>query len=118
MAFALAAATKGLFKAGAVKEIVSFRPWIDTSLVGGIISNLLVVILFGEIYWQVDQDQDQTHFGFASALDAYYFSTITSSSVGYGDILPRTPKAKALTMVHVMATFFVMLPIIFKALEP
>lgn len=119
VACAIAVAFKSLAMTGAFKEIVTYRPLIDTSLMGGILSNLILVIAFAELYWHVDQRQDggREHFGFETALDAYYYSTVTSSSVGYGDILPKTPKAKILTMVHIMSMFFVMLPIVVKALE-
>ncbi|CAN0405437.1 unnamed protein product, partial [Ectocarpus sp. 13 AM-2016] len=68
----IASALKGLVMSGGVKEIVSFRPWIDTSLVGGILSNLILLVVFAELYWQLDQGDDHTHFGFSSAIDAYY----------------------------------------------
>lgn len=114
----IAIAIRGLMLSGGVKEIVSFRPWIDTSLVGGILSNLILLVVFAELYWQLDQgDDDHEHFGFSSAIDAYYFSAVTSSSVGYGDLLPKTPKAKLLTIAHILAMFFVMLPVVVKALE-
>lgn len=117
VACALALALKMLAITGSAKEIASFRPLVDKSLTGGIISNLFVLVLFAEIYWQIDQDDTETHFGFESVLDAYYFSTVTSSSVGFGDYLPKTKKAKVLTMVHIMSMFFVMLPVVLKALE-
>lgn len=113
----IAIALRGLFVSGGVQEILSFRPWIDTTLVGGILSNLIVLVVFAELYWQVDQAGDHAHFGFSSAIDAYYFSAVTSSSVGYGDFLPKTPRAKLLTVLHILAMFFVMLPVVLKALE-
>ncbi len=116
VACAIALALKSL-----PSEIFTFKPWIDASLVGGILSNLVLLVVFAELYWHVDQEKDfergGQHFGFESALDAYYYSTVTSSSVGYGDFLPRTPKAKMLTMIHIVSVFFVMLPVILKALE-
>lgn len=120
VACAIAVALKSLAMTGAVTEIATYRPWIDTSLMGGILSNLIILVVFAELYWNLDQGEEEdgrTHFGFESALDAYYFSTVTSSSVGYGDLLPKTPKAKVLTMIHIMCMFFVMLPVVLKALE-
>ena len=35
-------------------------------------------------------------------LDALYFSVITLATVGYGDIVPRTPAGKIFTMVYLM----------------
>jgi hypothetical protein len=47
---------------------------------------------------------DPEEFGFKSALDPYYFSFTTMSSVGYGDLSPKTERAKMLgydpTSVH------------------
>ncbi|CAM9262949.1 unnamed protein product, partial [Hapterophycus canaliculatus] len=117
VACAIAIATKGLAMSGAATEIISFRPWVDNALVGGILSYLIVLVVFAELYWQLDQDDDEKHFGFASVVDAYYFSTVTSSSVGFGDILPKSNRAKLLTMAHILAMFFVMLPVVLKALE-
>lgn len=116
----IAIALKGLVMSGGVKEIASFRPWIDTALVGGMLSSMILLVVFAELYWQLDQEglpDDDAHFGFSSAIDAYYFSAVTSSSVGYGDLLPKTPKAKLLTIAHILAMFFVMLPVVVKALE-
>lgn len=120
VACAIAVALKSLAMTGAVTEIATYRPWVDTSLVGGILSNLLLLVVFAEMYWHLDQGEEEDgrkHFGFESAFDAYYFSTVTSSSVGYGDVLPKTREAKFLTMMHIMCMFFVMLPVVLKALE-
>lgn len=120
MACVIAVALKSLSVTGATSAIVSYRPWIDRSLMGGILSNLLLIVVFAELYWQVDRSPvsaDQTHFGFESVLDAYYFSVVTSSSVGYGDVLPQTRKAKMLTIVHIVSMFFILLPMVLKALE-
>lgn len=105
-------------KNGGIREIVSFRLFKDRVLVDSIISNILVVIVFAELYWLLDEVDDEDHFGFDDPLDAYYFSMVTSSSVGYGDILPLTKKAKVLNMVHIMTMFFVVLPIVLEALKP
>ena len=37
--------------------------------------------------------------------DVLYFTAVTHSSTGYGDIYPLTPTAKALVMGHVMMVF-------------
>lgn len=109
---------KILKRNGGFKEIVSFGLSSDNVLVSSIVSNILVVILFAELYWILDQDDEEEHFGFDSYVDAYYFSVVTSSSVGYGDLLPLTKKAKVLNMVHILSMFFVVLPVVFEALKP
>jgi len=114
----LALLLKLLSKNGGISEITSFRPFGDTTLIGGIVSNILVVILFAELYWGLDKSDDEEHFGFKSPLDAYYFSTVTSSSVGYGDFLPLSNKAKMLNMTHIVVMFFIFIPIVLEALKP
>jgi hypothetical protein len=112
-----AALLKALQRVGGFREILTFNVFKDTTLLGTIISNLLVVIVFAELYWALDQDETEKHFGFGDPLDAYYYSTVTSSSVGYGDLLPKTRKAKVLTMVHILTMFFLVLPVISEALK-
>jgi voltage-gated potassium channel len=39
-------------------------------------------------------------FGFKTALDPFYFSFTTMSTVGYGDISPKTDRAKLMVMTQ------------------
>jgi hypothetical protein len=107
-----------LTKTGGVSELFSFVISKDTPLVGTVVINLLIVIIFSELYLALDKSgEDGEHFGFSDALDAYYFTAVTTSSVGYGDILPKSRKAKLLTLFHILTFFLVGFPIILKALE-
>ena len=57
--------------------------------------NLIIIsALFGIIYSSLEPG----HFQFKSVLDPFYFSFTTMSSVGYGDITPKTNLAKVLVM--------------------
>ena len=40
-------------------------------------------------------------------FDAFYFSAITHTTVGFGDISPETKEAKLASMHHVLLVFFV-----------
>jgi hypothetical protein len=108
-----------LKKTGNVSELISFCLTKDNTLIGTVVINILIVIIFAEMYLALDNSGEEgEHFGFKDPLDAYYFSTVTSSSVGYGDLLPSSRKAKMLTIVHILTMFFIVLPIILRALEP
>jgi voltage-gated potassium channel len=50
--------------------------------------------MYGLVYSQMRPDS----FGFKSLLDPFYFSFTTMSSVGYGDISPKTDMAKLMVM--------------------
>jgi voltage-gated potassium channel len=57
---------------------------------------VIIAIFFGVLYSLLDP----VHFGFKSKLDPFYFSFTTMSSVGYGDIFPKTELAKSLVMLQ------------------
>jgi hypothetical protein len=38
-------------------------------------------------------------------IDFFYFSTVTTATVGYGDITPATPMAKLVTITHIGVSF-------------
>jgi voltage-gated potassium channel len=59
---------------------------------------LTVTIVYGLIYSQMRPE----HFGFKSSLDPFYFAFTTMSSVGYGDISPKTDTAKLMVMTQQM----------------
>jgi len=42
------------------------------------------------------------HYERLSWLDSMYFSVITLSTVGYGDITPQTPAGKVFTMIYIL----------------
>jgi hypothetical protein len=52
-----------------------------------------IILLIGMIFYRQVEGW--------SWLDALYFSVITLSTVGYGDLSPSTPEAKIFTMVYI-----------------
>ena len=71
---------------------------------------ITVALLYGYLYSLMDPEE----FGFKSALDPYYFSFTTMSSVGYGDFSPKTERAKMLVMTQQALIFGELLKLLFK----
>lgn len=61
-----------------------------------ILSLLIVTLTYGLIYSLMPKEE----FGFKTALDPFYFSFTTMSTVGYGDISPKTDRAKLMVMTQ------------------
>ena len=55
---------------------------------------LTITLVYGVLYSQMGPGS----FEFKSPLDPFYFSFTTMSSVGYGDITPKTDLAKFVVM--------------------
>lgn len=55
---------------------------------------LVITLVYGTLYSMMRKDE----FGFKVALDPFYFSFTTMSTVGYGDFSPKTNRAKVLVM--------------------
>ena len=71
---------------------------------------ITVALLYGYLYSLMDPEE----FGFKSALDPYYFSFTTMSSVGYGDFSTKTERAKMLVMTQQAFIFGELLKLLFK----
>ena len=71
---------------------------------------ITIALLYGFLYSMLDPSE----FGFRTALDPYYFSFTTMSSVGYGDLSPKTVRAKMLVMTQQAFIFGELLKLLFK----
>jgi voltage-gated potassium channel len=71
---------------------------------------ITVALLYGYLYSLMDPEE----FGFKTALDPYYFSFTTMSSVGYGDFSPITGRAKMLAMTQQAFIFGELLKVLIK----
>ena len=62
--------------------------------------NVLLMIVFTFVYKFISDNDEKA---FSQKLDytnAFYYSSITHFTIGYGDILPVSPLAKMLVVVH------------------
>jgi len=57
---------------------------------------LMVSVAYGYVYSLFPKDA----FGFSSRIDPYYFSFTIMSTVGFGDLTPRTAAAKLVVMTQ------------------
>jgi len=59
-----------------------------------------IILIYGYIYSLMPKEE----FGFKDELDPYYFSFTTLSTVGYGDLHPKSQRAKILTITQQILT--------------
>lgn len=75
-----------------------FRAWL-------LLWIIFLVVVYGFIYTALGSDHLNS-FG-DSPIDGWYFALTTSSTVGYGDITPKTPLSKLVIMTQQFLTLFV-----------
>ena len=68
--------------------------------------HIFVILLFTIINYVMKNEhyRDGSHDGFDTNLnfnDIFYYTIITHSAVGYGDIVPYTKKGRMITTIHV-----------------
>lgn len=85
------------------------RPRVTMRVVRAIVAaNAGLLAFFALLYWIIGMDR---HFGTADAglEDAAYFAVVAHTSVGFGDITPKTRLARMLVSLHVLAVWAVTL---------
>ena len=71
-----------------------------------LITHLVIVLLFTFVYAYYLTPEDFIGGEQLNDISDYlYFSVITHASVGYGDILPKTKRAKIIVTSHVVLSF-------------
>ena len=68
-----------------------------------------VFVIFAIIYKEINNNNLKSFSNEKkmSMFDAFYFSAITHTTVGFGDISPETKYAKLSSMIHVLLVFFI-----------
>ena len=66
------------------------------------ISLPLFLLVFATAYFNIERGQSASFTQAMSRTDALYFTITVFSSVGFGDISPRTGSARILTMIQMM----------------
>ena len=78
-----------------------------------LIYHLSAILVFGILYYYVQNDSEMA---FASDIykkkkysmqDCMYFSLITQTTVGYGDIISYSENAKIVNMIQLISIFFI-----------
>lgn len=85
------------------------RPRVTMRVVRSIVAaNAGLLVFFALLYWVIGMDK---HFGTTGAglEDATYFAVVAHTSVGFGDIAPKTRLARLLVSLHVLAVWAVTL---------
>lgn len=78
--------------------------------------HLMFILIFAFIYFSMKSEEHFVGLGSdATFMDCLYFAMTTSSTVGYGDISPKSQTARFLVMVH---QFVVLMEIMFTLAPP
>jgi hypothetical protein len=75
-----------------------------------LINHIVIIILFTIIYIKIYEDDKKSFYnmidlGEDKIINFFYFSITTHTSVGYGDIIPLTRKAKIAVTLHQIAWY-------------
>tara|TARA_Y100000590_G_scaffold382967_1_gene453314 strand:- start:424 stop:708 length:285 start_codon:yes stop_codon:yes gene_type:complete len=69
-------------------------------------SHLFIVMVFSGLYYYYLTPEDfNGGEGLNDYTDYFYYTVVTHASVGYGDISPKTKKAKMLVTLHIIIAF-------------
>jgi voltage-gated potassium channel len=91
-----------LLVAGVVRQLRLQLDESDRRVDGLIVSITVVMVVFSYCFYVIEQ-RDPTQFAeMKTRLDALYFTTATSASVGYGDVHAAGQTARGLVLVQIV----------------
>lgn len=83
------------------RDLLFSQPRIIRFIVCVIILQITVIFLFALLYYGIRANNNFNGISRTSSfLDCLYFSTTTASSVGYGDITPKSQLARGLVVIQ------------------
>lgn len=83
-------------------DILDFIPSILTiSFFKSAFTLLIMVLIFGVIFWLVERRKNTQHFSnsLMGIINGIWFSIVSLTTVGYGDVAPVTKAGKAITVI-------------------
>ncbi|ODS39868.1 hypothetical protein BEH94_00100 [Candidatus Altiarchaeales archaeon WOR_SM1_SCG] len=92
-------------------SIYVFSPYFRNKMFKFIIMYLFVIFLFGVLYY-ITYNINPTSFSSSSELsfyDFFYFSVVTITTLGYGDISPESGLTQTLVIIEVLTNIFFLL---------
>ena len=74
-----------------------------------LILHLIVYVTFTIIYSNLPDDDFIINSDLSKQYNRLYFSAITHTTIGYGDISPKSSRCKLITMIHAFIVLYLYL---------
>ena len=95
-------ATVAIQKTTSVQQFLQFlRSFFSINFLSGMLGLLFIIVFFGVIAWLFERKKNPEHFrpGWSGIWDGIWWSVVTMTTVGYGDISPKSTGGKMVALV-------------------